>query len=121
MKITQNPKTHLVTVTNDNGEKIKLYGLLHCTSHKASVLNEEAPYMELMLAKALESQDPKLIRDLVFLDSYQLAAVEGNVTRLEEQREVSVEMKREIWRENKSKVRKSKARSKNEVPEKKEA
>lgn len=121
MKITQNPKTYLVTVTKDDGEKIDLYGLLHCTSTKASLLNEEAPYMLDMLSKALQSQDAKLIRELVFLDSYQLAVVEGNVTRLEKQRSVSTEMKRDIWKENKAKVRKSKARSKNEVPEKKEA
>lgn len=121
MKITQNPKTKLATVINDEGKAIKLHGLLHATSTKAQLLDEDCSYAQDMLKKAIETQDAKLIRELVFLDSYQLAAVEGNVTRLEEQRPVSQELKRTIWRENKAKVRKTTAKSKNEVPEKKEA
>lgn len=121
MKITQDPKTKLVTVTKDDGEQIKLHGLLHCTSTKASLLGEDADYAQDMISAALVSQNQKQISDLVFLDAYQLAAVEGNVGPLEKQRPVSIEMKREIWRENKAKVRKSKAKNDNEVPEKKEA
>lgn len=121
MKLTQNPKTKLVTVTKDNGEQIKLYGLLHCTSTKAVLLDETAPYMQDMLSQALISQCPKLISDLVFLDAYQLAAVSASTDRLEEQRPVSQEMRRELWRENKNKIRKTKAKNQNEVPENGEA
>jgi hypothetical protein len=61
---------------------------------------EESPYVDKLLNQYNTEADREILLAILFLDAFEMAFNEGNVTQLNRLKNLSTEQKRQFWRES---------------------